>query len=311
MRLGLDAMGGDFAPLEAIKGAHLFHEAHPEIEVHLYGDETAIRSAMQTEGIDESLYSITHCSEQINMEEHAARAVASKRQSSIAVGVQDLAQGKIDSFIGAGNTGAMLVSSVLILKNIDGVERPTITSILPRPNGQDGLILDVGANADCKPQHLLQFAILGSVYLEKVNKIEKPRVGLLNIGEEKEKGNQLSLAAYALLAEEPSINFIGNVEGRNLFDDSVADVIVCDGFTGNNILKACEGMYYHIVKSGAKSEFLNRFNFHNYGGTPILGVKGNIIVGHGISKAHTFSQMLKQGMQASESKLVKNIESAF
>lgn len=310
MRLGLDAMGGDFAPQETIKGAHLFHQEFPEVELSLFGDKEKIEAVLKEENITSS-FNIIHCSENIQMDEHAARAVASKKESSITVGVQALAKKNIDCFIGAGNTGAMLVSSVLILKNIEGVDRPTITSVLPRPNGQDGIILDVGANADCKPNHLLQFGILGSIYAEKVNKIAKPRVALLNIGEEKEKGNMLSQAAYTLLKEEKSINFVGNIEGRNLFDDSVADVVVCDGFTGNNIVKTCEGLYYNIIKSGAESDFLNRFNFNNYGGTAILGVQGNMIVGHGISKAKTFFQMLKQGMEVSQSQLVDNIKSSF
>jgi glycerol-3-phosphate acyltransferase PlsX len=310
MRLGLDAMGGDFAPQESIKGAQLFHQDFPEVELTLFGNKEEIDAVLKAENITTPFH-VVHCPDHIEMKEHAARAVASKKESSITIGVQALAKGKIDCFIGAGNTGAMLVSSVLILKNIEGVERPTITSILPRPNGKDGIILDVGANADCKPNHLLQFGILGSIYAEKVNKINKPRVALLNIGEEKEKGNQLSQAAYQLLDNEEAINFVGNIEGRNLFDDSIADVVVCDGFTGNNILKTCEGLYYHIIKSGAESPFLKRFNFNDYGGTSILGVQGNVIVGHGISKANTFYQMLKQGMEVSQSQLVENIKSSF
>ena len=311
MRLGLDAMGGDFAPLESVKGAHLFAQEYPELQVVIYGDKNAIEKVIADENISSDIFEIIHCSEEIEMDEHATRAVASKKDSSITRGVTDLSKKEIDCFISAGNTGAMLVSSVLILKNIESVDRPTISSVLPRPNGTDGLILDVGANADSKPQNLLQFGLLGSIYMEKVGGIENPRVALLNIGEEKEKGNALSLAAYTLLEECKDINFVGNIEGRNLFNNKIADVVVCDGFTGNNIVKTCEGLYYNIMKSGAQSDFLEKFNFNNYGGSPIFGVEGNVIIGHGISKANTFFQMLKQGMDGHNHQIVQNIKSAF
>lgn len=311
MRLGLDAMGGDFAPLEAVKGAIKYTAEFPAHKLVLFGDEDAIRAVFSELNADVNDFSIVHCGQNIAMHEHGARAVAAKKDSSINVGTTYLKQGLIDCFIGSGNTGAMLVSSIFILKTIEGVDRPTITSILPRPNGVNGLILDVGANADCKPESLRQFAVLGSVYLEKVNGINAPRVGLLNIGEEKEKGNNLTQQAHEVLAQEKSINFVGNIEGRDLFNSKVADVVVCDGFTGNIVLKTCEGMFYEILKSGAKSDYLSTFNFKNYGGSPVLGVQGNVIIGHGISKEDTFYQMFKQGADIIDSNLVKNIKSAL
>jgi glycerol-3-phosphate acyltransferase PlsX len=311
MRLGLDAMGGDFAPLEAVKGAIRYGAEFPTHKLTLFGDETAIHAVFTELNKDASAFTIVHCAQNIAMHEHGARAVASKKESSINVGTTYLKQGLIDCFIGSGNTGAMLVSSIFILKPIEGVDRPSITSILPRPSGVHGLILDVGANADCKPESLRQFAVLGSVYAEKVKGIANPRVGLLNIGEEREKGNNLTQAAYAVLEQEKAINFVGNIEGRDLFNSKVADVVVCDGFTGNIVLKSCEGMFYEVLKSGAKSDYLDTFNFTNYGGSPVLGVEGNVIIGHGIAKEDTFYQMFKQAADIVESALVKNIKSAL
>jgi glycerol-3-phosphate acyltransferase PlsX len=311
MRLGLDAMGGDFAPLEAVKGAIQYSAENPDHHISLFGDQIAIEQVFTELNADSSAYTIVHCSEQIGMSEHGARAVATKKNSSINVGTSYVKEGAIDCFIGSGNTGAMLVSSIFILKPIVGINRPTITSILPRSEGPNGLILDVGANADCKPESLRQFALLGSVYTKIISGIDNPKVALLNIGEEKEKGNQLTQEAFKLLEQDKSLNFVGNIEGRDIFTTGAADVVVCDGFTGNIVLKTSEGLFYKLAKSGITSDFLNKFNFKNYGGAPILGVNGNIIIGHGISKADTFCQMLKQGANLAQSKLVEKIKSAL
>lgn len=311
MRLGLDAMGGDFAPLEAVKGALQYCTEFPDHHIILFGDQNAIEQSFNELNADSSAFKIVHCPEQIGMSEHGARAVAAKKESSINIGTSYLKEGAIDCFIGSGNTGAMLVSSIFILKPIEGIDRPTITSLLPRSEGNNGLILDVGANADCKPESLRQFALLGTVYARLISGVENPTVALLNIGEEKEKGNQLSQEAYKLLEQDKSLNFIGNIEGRDLFSTGAADVVVCDGFTGNIVLKTAEGLFYKLAVSGIKSDFLNKFNFKNYGGAPILGVNGNVIIGHGISKSDTFSQMLKQGANLVKSKLVEKIKSAL
>lgn len=311
MRLGLDAMGGDFAPLEAVKGAAKYKKSFPTHQLFLFGDETAVLQAIAETGTLKTTFTIVHCTENIGMNEHGARAVAAKKNSSINVGTTYLQKGMIDCFLGSGNTGAMLVASIFILKPIEGIDRPTITSHLPRTEGKNGLILDVGANADCKPETIRQFAVLGSVFANKIIGIDNPRVGLLNIGEEKEKGNLLSQQSYELLANDKSINFIGNIEGRDLFHHKVADVVVCDGFIGNIVLKTCEGMFYQMAKGGTTSPFLEQFNFKNYGGTPVLGVNGNVIIGHGISKAETFFQMLKMGANVVSSRLVENIKTAL
>jgi glycerol-3-phosphate acyltransferase PlsX len=292
MRIGIDAMGGDYAPLEAIKGAVLAIAEFPTVELVMFGVQSDIETIAEQENLDLSHIEIVHCSQVIEMSEHPVKALAGKRDSSISVGFEYLAEKKIDAFFSAGNTGAMLVGSIQILKPIEGVDRPCLTSAIPRPSGNAGILLDVGANADCKPEHLQQFAILGSLYAQSVKKIESPRVGLLNIGEEDEKGSIISRAANQLLRNTPEINFFGNVEGRDLFTETT-DVIVCDGFAGNIVIKLVEGFYYQLMKRGVQDDFLNQFNFKHHGGGLVLGVKAPVLVGHGISKPIPFLKWLK------------------
>ena len=271
MRIGIDAMGGDYAPLEAVKGSVAARQQDPQIIPVLFGQKDQIEACMRELGLPEDALEIVHASEVIEMGEHATKAIAHKKNSSINIAYRYLAEKQIDAFIGAGNTGAMLVGSIFSVKAIDGVQRPTIVSLLPKVSGGYGVLLDVGANADCKPEVLNQFAILGSLYAQYVYGIKDPKVALLSIGEEKEKGNLLIQAAHPLLEMNDRINFVGNVEGRDLFNDK-ADVIVCDGYTGNVILKVCEGIYYNLAKLGVKNDYLERFNFKQYGGSAILGV---------------------------------------
>jgi phosphate acyltransferase len=225
------------------------------------------------------------------MHDHPTRALKEKPKSSIAVGFHLLATGETDAFISAGNTGAMLVGSLYALKPIEGVLRPTISTVVPKENGSTGLLLDVGLNSDCKPEQLNQFAIMGSVYAQLILGIDKPRVALLNIGEEEGKGNLLAQATYPLLKQNKHINFIGNVEGRDVFIDK-ADVIVCDGFTGNIILKLAESFFEITDRKQIKHEYFDLFNFENYGGTPVLGISKPVIIGHGISKGKAFKNMI-------------------
>lgn len=310
MRLGLDIMGGDFAPLEALRGVINARKRIGGIHLVLFGDKAIVEPVAQAEGIDLSEFEFVHCSEVISMGEHPTKALTQKRESSIAVGFQHLKEKKIDAFIGAGNTGAMMVGAMFSVKQVEGVFRPAISSILPKSTGGIGLLLDVGANADCKPDVLYQFAILGSLYCKHVYKIENPRVGLLNIGEEKEKGNLVTQAAHNLMAETTEFNFIGNVEGRDLFIDKV-DVVVCDGFTGNIVLKACESMYYLLKKREIEDDFLEQFNYEPHGGSPILGVNAPVIIGHGISKAISFENMIRLAKETVESGLIDKIKSSF
>jgi glycerol-3-phosphate acyltransferase PlsX len=310
MRIGIDAMGGDYAPLEAIKGAVLAIAEFPTVELVMFGVQSDIETIAEQENLDLSHIEIVHCSQVIEMSEHPVKALAGKRDSSISVGFEYLAEKKIDAFFSAGNTGAMLVGSIQILKPIEGVDRPCLTSAIPRPSGNAGILLDVGANADCKPEHLQQFAILGSLYAQSVKKIESPRVGLLNIGEEDEKGSIISRAANQLLRNTPEINFFGNVEGRDLFTETT-DVIVCDGFAGNIVIKLVEGFYYQLMKRGVQDDFLNQFNFKHHGGGLVLGVKAPVLVGHGISKADTFLKMVEVCKNSVESNFCSKVELAF
>src|SRR6478735_8677926 len=264
MNIGLDIMGGDFAPLEAVKGLQLFLSEHDATAgIFLFGDEAQVNPLLKEQGIASDKITVVHASQVIGMHEHPTKALKEKQQSSIALGFYYLAQGKIDAFISAGNTGAMLVGALFSIKAIEGVLRPTISTIIPKSNGGTGLLLDVGINADCKPENLNQFAILGSLYAKYILGIDNPRVGLVNIGEEEGKGNLLAQATYPLLKENTQINFIGNIEGRDVFLDN-ADVIVCDGFTGNVILKMAESIYEITHRKEIKHEYLDRFDFEQY-----------------------------------------------
>ena len=311
MRIGLDVMGGDFAPSATLKGAVLAQkELAGKAILVLIGDESKIKAELVRVNIALSTFEIVHAPDVIGMAEHPTKAFVKKPKSSISVGFHLLKEGLIDGFASAGNSGAMLVGAFYTVKSITGVIRPSITSILPKENGGVGLILDVGINADCKPDVLNQFAILGSLYAEHVHGITNPKVALLNIGEEEGKGNLLTQSAYSLMKDSEEFNFVGNVEGRDLFNDS-ADVIVCDGFTGNIVLKQAEAFYALTKKRGLQDEYFDRFNYENYGGTPILGVNGTVMIGHGISNDKAIKNMLLHTAEVIEAKLSEKIKTAF
>ncbi len=311
MRIGIDAMGGDFAPLECIKGALLFYKQFPaNIQIVLFGDETKINTVFKELGEKPDCIEVVHCPEVIDMAESPTKAFSTKPNSSIAVGFNYLKEGKIDSFASAGNTGAMLVGAMYSVKPIQGVMRPAISALVPRMNGKKAIILDVGVNADCKPEMLNQFALLGSLYLEHVYKVPNPRIGLLNIGEEEGKGNKLTQETYPMMKENDKINFIGNVEGRNIFSD-MAEVIVCDGFTGNVILKFGESFYDLINARKIQDKYFDQFNFENSAGTAILGVNAPVVVAHGISNDLAFKSILLHSKEIIESNLVEILKQAF
>ena len=292
MTIGLDMMGGDFAPLEAVKGVlEYFQQGNSSATVVLIGDESKLEPLLSEYKIPADKIKVVHAVQVIDMHEHPTKALKEKQKSSIAIGFQLLAAGNIDAFISAGNTGAMLVGALFSIKALEGVLRPTISTIIPKENGGTGLLLDVGLNADCKPEQLNQFAIMGSVFAQTILGIENPKVGLMNVGEEEGKGNILCQATYPLLKENKHINFIGNVEGRDVFMDK-ADVMVCEGFTGNIILKLAESLYDISQSKKIQHEYFDRFNFENYGGTPVLGVNKPVIIGHGISQAKSFKNMI-------------------
>lgn len=310
LNIGLDAMGGDYAPRETVAGAVLAAKQwEGQVEFYLFGRKADIERELSSYPIQKNIH-IVDCPEVIEMGEHPTKALPKKPLSSIMVGFDYLKNKKIDAFAGAGNTGAMIVAAMYTVKPIEGIIRPCITSILPKEEGGVNILLDVGANADCKPDVLYQFAILGSIYAKNVLNIDNPRVGLLNIGEEEEKGNMLTQVAYRLMKNSEDFNFVGNVEGRDLFIDK-ADVIVCDGFTGNVVLKTAEAFYTLIKKRNLEDDYFKRFNFENYGGTPILGINAPVIVGHGISNASTISNMLNLAKEVAEAGLSEKIKIAL
>jgi glycerol-3-phosphate acyltransferase PlsX len=311
MRIGIDISGGDFAPDANLNGAILAQKDLPKsARLTLIGDEQVIVDNLHKNGIDSTEFDIVHAPDVITFHDHPTRAIPQKPNSSIAVGFDLLAKGEIQVFASTGNTGAMLVGSMYKLNTIPGIIRPCITSTLPAIDGSKTILLDVGSNADCKADVLYQFAVLGSLYSKYVHGIDNPRVSLLNIGEEESKGNLLTIATHKLMLESDEINFIGNIEGRDLFTGK-ADVIVCDGFTGNVALKEAEGIYTLMKKRGIKDEYFDRFNYENYGGTPILGVKGNVIIGHGISNDLAVKNMILHAFEVANSGLASKVNDAF
>ena len=311
MKIGLDIMGGDYAPKAIVLGAIAAHQSLNAGEhLVLIGDTEQIKPILAEEGFNPDHFEYVHTDEVIGMGEHPTKAIVQKPKSSIAVGFNLLKEGKIDSFSSAGNSGAMLVGAVFSVKTIPGIIRPCLCTILPKIKGGTGLLLDVGANADCKPDILLQFGVLGSLYAENLWQINSPKVALLNIGEEDEKGNMLSMATFPLMKDTNLFNFVGNVEGRDLFNDK-ADVIVCDGFTGNVVLKLAESFYVLTVKKGMKDEFFDRFNYEQYGGSPVLGVNAPVVIGHGISSPLAVKNMVLQSREMITTGLVEKIRVAF
>lgn len=311
MKIGLDVMGGDFAPNATIAGAVLAQKTLPEdVRIVLIGDEAQIISELSAcEGKAEN-FDIVHASETIGMGEHPTKAFASKPNSSMAIGFGLLKQGKIDAFASNGSTGVMMVGAMFAIKTVPGVLRPCISTHLPREDGSMGVLLDVGINSDCKPEVLNQFGLIGSLYSQHVYGVENPKVGLLNIGEEPTKGNAVSQATHTLMAEASSYNFAGNVEGSELFKNS-ADVIVCDGFTGNIVLKQAESTYTMLKKRGMNDDYFERFNYENYGGTPVLGINATVMIGHGISNAKAVKNMLCHTKDVVDAKLAEKIKKSL
>ncbi|WP_411274785.1 phosphate acyltransferase PlsX [Daejeonella sp.] len=310
MKIGLDIMGGDFAPKATVLGAIEAQKALlPGQKIVLFGDKNQALPLISENGIDPDVFEYVHTTEMIGMGEHAAKAVLQKPTSSISLGFQHLKDGQIDAFSSAGNTGAMLVGSMFSVKPVAGVIRPAIATNVPKLKSGFGIMLDVGANADCKPEVLAQFGILGSLYAEHIYNVHNPKVALMNIGEEEEKGNVLTQATFPLL-QKTNLNFIGNIEGRDLFNDK-ADVIVCDGFTGNVMLKLAETFYILTLKKGFRDEFFDRFNYEQYGGSPILGVNAPVLIGHGISSPEAIKNMVLLCRTMIEAEFIDKIKEAF
>lgn len=325
--IAVDGMGSDKAPESEIRGAMAACRVL-DVRVHLVGPEDRLRPVLEAELDGEDLpIEIVHAAEWIGMDEKAAQAVRSKRDSSMRVGLKMVREGRAAGFLTAGNTGAAMATAKMVLGMLAGVDRPALATILPTMNGNPSLLLDVGANVDSDPEHLLQFALMGDLYARNVLRILKPRVGLLSIGEEDSKGNAQTKATFPLLRAS-SMHFIGNVEGRDLFNGH-ADVIVCDGFVGNVALKASEGLA-KLVSSSLKESlrstvtsqlgallsqkafksFKKRLDYTEYGGAPLLGVRGVCIVGHGSSNEKAILNGIRVTAEFAQAEVNAGIEAA-
>lgn len=311
IKIGLDAMGGDFAPEATVAGAFLASEQiDSNAELVLIGNKGKIEEAIKSQGHPKDFFEIIHAEEAISNGENPAKAFAKKANSSINKGYSLLTKGKIHGLASAGSTGAMMIGAMYTIKSLPGIIRPVITASVPQLNGNFSILLDVGINPDCKPDVLFQYGLVGSIYARQVYNIDNPRIGLINIGAEKEKGNLVAKTAYELMDDTKKFNFIGNVEGNEIFDDK-ADVLVCDGFVGNIILKQAEAFYKIIKKKRIQDSYFERFNFENIGGTPLLGVNGNIIIGHGISNDVAVKNMILHTKEVIEANLSEKIKEAF
>jgi glycerol-3-phosphate acyltransferase PlsX len=312
MNIGIDVMGGDFAPDAIIEGAVDSLEHLPADEIlFLLGDEASILGKLKEMNASPSLFRIIPTTQVIEMGDHPAKAFSTKKDSSIAVGYGMLKRGELDGFCSAGNTGAMLVGASYTVNVITGVLRPALATILPCIDGRDSVILDVGLNPDTKPDVLLQYGLLGNIFAKSVLKIDNPTIGLLNIGEEETKGTANVKAAYELMTGHPGLNFKGNIEGHALFHENITDVVVCDGFVGNVVLKQAEAFYSIMRKIGVSHPFLDRFNFENIGGTPIIGINANVVIGHGISKRRAIMNMILQTRAVVDANLAQKIIEAI
>jgi glycerol-3-phosphate acyltransferase PlsX len=311
MKIGIDIMGGDFAPEETVNGTLLaLPEVPDDVTLLLIGNKEVINNIGKSEISNFSNVEILHTPEFISMGEHPSKTFSKKPDASIVLGFKLLQAGKIDGFASAGNTGAMLVGAMHVVKSIPGVIRPCITIAIPKQHNKRTILLDAGINPDSKPDVLYQYAILGSIYAEYMFNVKMPRVGLLNIGTEEEKGNLLTKTTYQTMKDTSDFNFVGNVESSDLFHEDV-DIIVCDGFVGNVILKEIEAFYSLIKNLKIENNFFENFNFVNYGGTPILGINAPVVIGHGKSNALAIKNIILNTINVIKVKLIDKYKEAF
>jgi len=311
MNIGLDVSGGDFAPEKTMAGAILALKKIPSYDrIVLIGNKEVIHQHLKKADVHTTKFDVVHAPDEIGMGEHPIKAFSQKPDSSIATGFRLLKNNEVDAFASAGNSGVMLVGSIYSVGTVQGIIRPCTLSILPKENGDFGILLDIGTNPDCKPDVMYQFAILGSLYANYVYKIENPKIGLLNIGAEEEKGSILTQSVFNLMKDSKDFNFIGNVESRDLFTEK-ADVVVTDGFTGNILLKEIEAIYRIMSKRGIVDDYFKRFNYENYGGSPILGINSTVVLGHGISNAKAIKNMILLAKDVFEADLAKKIREAL
>ena len=324
MKIAVDAMGGDHAPVEIVKGVELALKAFPDLEVTLFGNENLIKETLtMTERV-----SIVHTEEKIYSDEDPVMAVRRKKNASIVVAATAVKNGEADAIVSAGSTGAVLTTGLFAIGRIEGIARPALAPTFPTIDGKGFVLLDVGANAECKPEYLRQFAIMGSIYAEKVRGIKNPRVGLINIGTEENKGNDLAKATFELL-KGTNLNFVGNIEAREILNGP-ADVLVTDGWTGNMVLKTTEGVAMSLFKmmkeamtSDLKSKLAaavlkpnlkklkNKMDYSEYGGACLFGIKSPVIKAHGSSDAHAFYNAIRQARIMVEANLAEEIAKAI
>ncbi|MGG4266338.1 phosphate acyltransferase PlsX [Peribacillus simplex] len=321
MKITIDAMGGDNAPKAQVLGAMKAVETFSDVEITLVGNEAEINQYLTKHG----RIRVVHTDEKILSTDEPVRAVRRKKSASMVLAAQQVADGEADACISSGNTGALMAAGLFVVGRIEGIERPALAPTLPTIDGKGFVFLDVGANSDAKPEHLLQFAIMGSVYAQKVRGIEKPRVGLLNIGTEEKKGNELTKHAFTLLQQSSEISFIGNVEARDLLNGP-ADVVVTDGFTGNMVLKTLEGTamgVFKMVKTALMSNFKSKMaaamvkpelkgikmqmDYSEYGGAGLFGLKAPVIKAHGSSDANAVYNAIRQTRDMVENDVISTI----
>lgn len=311
MKIGLDVLGGDFAPKATMLGAIMAQKDLPDTDqILLIGEKEKILWFLKEENVSPDKFEIIDAPDLIEMDEQPTKALLNKPNSSISVGFKMLKHKEINAFASAGSSGAMMVGAIYSVNTVQGIIRPSTPAYIPKENGGSSVLIDVGTNPDAKPDVMYQFGILGSLFAEHVFHVKKPRVGLLNIGSEEKKGSLTTQSAFQLMKDSKDFNFIGNVEGRELFRDNV-DVIVCDGFVGNIVLKQVEALYRVLVKRGIKDNYLDRFNYENYGGVPILGVNSTVIVGHGISNANAIRRMILMAKEVHDARLSLKIRHAL
>lgn len=327
MKIAVDAMGGDYAPEAIVKGVMLAREKFNDIEFQLYGKEAEIRKYLT----DDRNITIIHTDEKINSDDEPVKAIRRKKQASMVLAAQAVKDGRADAILSAGNTGALLAAGLFVVGRIKGIERPGLMSTLPVIGSTGGFdMLDLGANADNKPEHLVKYAILGSYYAENVRKVAQPKVALLNNGTEYSKGNELTKKAFELLKATPEINFIGNIEAREILEGR-ADVVVTDGFTGNAVLKSIEGtalsmmklLKHAILDSGVKGkmgalllkgglkDLKNQMDYSKHGGAVLFGLKAPVIKAHGSSKEEAVYATIKQIHTMLESRVVEKLVAHF
>ena len=321
IKIALDGMGGDNAPQSIVEGAYIALEEFDNIEIHLYGQQQAMQPFLK----DHPRLHVIHCEEVVEADDDPARAVRRKKDSSMARMLDAVANGEMDACLSAGNTGALMAGGLFKVGRIDGVARPALATTLPTMDGKGFLMLDLGANADAKPEYIQQYAIMGDIYVKKVRNYAAPRIGLLNIGTEDKKGNELTKGAFELISQT-DFNFVGNVEARELLN-GVADVVVTDGFTGNMVLKTIEGtafamfgmlkdaftantkskIAYVLVKDGLKT-IKNKMDYSEYGGAALFGLKAPVIKAHGSSNARAIFSAIRQAHMMVEHDVCKTIE---